>query len=398
MSWMPSQTGVRAVVAREFARIRGRTIYLFLLLIFPAVSFAILAAVFHNAVPSDLPVTVCDQDGSVLSRRIVRMIDATRTIRVAARVNDPAEGVRRMQDGSSYAVILIPDGAERDALRGVGAEVLAWTDGQWLLAESLVRTDLQRAVGTASAGVELRTREKKGAPPAAAAVRIEPIRTERHVLFNPNLNYLVYLLPTLMPAMLQIFILLTAVLAVGSEIREGTAKSWMETAGGSPLKAVTGKLLPYGTHFLIVGLAMLAILRAGFGMPIRGSAAWIAVGTAAFVIACFGVAVALVAWTANLRLATSLASFYAGPAFAFSGITFPYVGMPPAGKIWAALLPLTHYLRLLVGQAIRGGSATGPSGAASAVAALLAFALLAGGLSLVRLGRIAHDPTWWGRT
>ncbi len=386
--------GIRATAVREAARIRNRRILLCLLFVFPAVSFLILVGVFHNGVPSELPVMVCDQDGSSLSRRIVRMIDATRTIRVVSRVADPAEGMRHLQDGSSYAVILIPDNMERDVFRGTGGEVIAWSDGQWLLAESLIRNDLQRAVGTVSAGVEIRTRQKKGDLPEQAVVQAEPIGIERHTLFNPNMNYLVYLLPGLIPAMLQILIIMAAVLAVGSEIRDGTAGEWVDAAGGSIWKALIGKLLPYAAHFLVVTLCMLALLSAGFGVPCRGNALWIMAGSGAFVAACLGAAVALVAWTANLRLATSLASFYSGPAFAFSGMTFPMIGMPPAGKIWGALLPLTHYLRLLVEQGIRGGPS---SVACGATAALLAFVVI-GGLSVLRLGRIAGNPAYWGRT
>jgi hypothetical protein len=68
--------------------------------------------------------------------------------------------------------------------------------------------------------------------------------------------------------------------------------------------------------------------------------------------------------------------------------------MPAAGRLWGELLPLTHYLRILVNQGIRNA----PSGVSLApLTVLAAFAAAGVAASLWRLRRVASDPRYWGR-
>jgi hypothetical protein len=104
--------------------------------------------------------------------------------------------------------------------------------------------------------------------------------------------------------------------------------------------------------------------------------------------------VLLAAGFANLRLATSTAAFIAAPAFAFCGLTFPTAAMPLQAKVWGAILPLTHYLGVLVDQVMRGAPA---SASLPKLAALAGFVLVLPVLSHYRLARVLGDERYWGR-
>ena len=54
--------------------------------------------------------------------------------------------------------------------------------------------------------------------------------------------------------------------------------------------------------------------------------------------------------TMNLTQAISMGAAYSAPAFAFIGVTFPAESMPQLAQIWRALLPITHYMQLQIGQ------------------------------------------------
>jgi ABC-2 type transport system permease protein len=384
-----------AVARRECVRARADRTVLMLALVVPLVASLALAATFVRRVPGNLPVAVCDQDRSALSRRIVRMIDATRAIAVTARVDDPLAGERLVRRGEAYAVVLLPEGLERDVLRGDAPRVIAWVNQQWLLPGSLVARDLRAAVATASAGADLRARRARGEMPAAALAHIEPVRVARHALFSPTLDYLDFLLPALLATVLQMCVFMLTVHAVGSELKHGTAKAWTDAAGGGLGAALAGKLLPCTAWFTLLGLGHLAWMVAGFALPVRGSAALLVLSVPAFVLATQAVALAVVAWTANLRLATSLGAFYTGTAFAFSGVTFPAPSMPWLGRAWSALLPLTHELRLLFEQTLRGAPAVA---SCDSLLTLAAFVVIAGALAWARLPEVVREPRFWGRT
>lgn len=394
---MPRQkaVGLRAVFRRELKRMGSTRLYLFLMVVFPLLSFALLWATFHQQVPRDLPVAVHDADHSALSRRMIRMLDATSTLRVAAAVADMETGKKHILEKKAYALIVFPLDFEKDIRKGKSSPVVCFYNAQYLLAGSLITREVRNVAATASVTLNVGLRLQKGEMKPAAVTHAEAIRVELHGLFNPGLNYVHYLVSALLPTMLQIFIILVSVQSAGSELKEGTARQWLECAGSKTWKAVAGKMLPQTMVFSLMGLFMISLLYRFMGVPLRGSAGMIALGTLLFVLSYQAIGLLLTAWLANLRLATSVSAFYTGPAFAFTGITFPYMAMPLPGKLWANILPLTHYLRLLVEQAVRGAQ---PADSLPELVILSVFTIIALSAAGPRLAHVMRDKRYWGRT
>jgi ABC-2 type transport system permease protein len=385
---------MRAVLRREMRRIATRRLEPLLLVALPVVALAFTWAIFSAGLPRDLPVAVVDQDHSRLSRQLTRMIDATPTVHVSERPADPKAAEELILAGRVYAYVLLPEGLERDVKRGQAEPVVAYTNAQLLVPASLVRRDLLAATATLSGGIKLRRQRAAGETGAGARARFEPVRADIHALFNPQLNYVSYIFVALFPTLLHIFVLLAAVNSVGSELREGTAGEWLEAAKGSLPRALAGKLLPSTGAFLAVAAVAMTVLFGLAGVPMRGSLALLLLGTLLFVLAYQAIGVLIVALSANLRLATSVAAFLASPAFAYVGITFPTMGMPAFARFWGAVLPLTHYLKLLVDQSMKGAPA---SVSVPSLLALLAFVAVAPLLAWPRLRRVLHDERCWGK-
>jgi len=392
---MTSHPGARRTALRELHRIRQRALYPMLLFVLPFLSFALLWTIFSAGTVRDLPVAVVDLDGSPLSRRLVRMLDATPSLAVAHRVGSGLAAEDLLLEGVVYGAVLVPDGLERDVLRGTPPVVTLYRNSQFMLPSGVIRRDVLATVGTLAAGIEIRQREARGESPDEARARFEPVRTERRALFNPWLNYVYFLVSSLLPAMMQIFIIVASVHSVGVELKDGTGRAWLDAAGGSVVRAVAGKLLPYAAAYLAVTLVMLTLILRFMGVPRHGDLSILVAGTLLFVFACQGLGVLLAACFANLRLATSAAAFIATPAFAFAGLTFPLDAMPPFASSWARLLPLTHYLRLLVEQLMHGAPL---AVSLPGLWVLAGFALLAPVLALPRLARVLSDQRYWGRS
>lgn len=345
--------GMRAVFRRECRRMTTEPVYLLLTLVLPLISFMIFWVMFCAGTPNDIPVSILDADNSHTSRRVRLMLDASPRLKVVYRPVSIEEGKKQIHKGHSQAVIVLPANLEKDLLQGKAPKIVNYYNNEFLLTGSLVDQAVKTVVKTASKGADLSVRLKKGEMKPAALAHIEPVTIQKHVLFNPFLNYLYYLVTALAPALLQIFIMVMTVFVLGVEIKQGTFAQLYEQSAGSLAALTAGKILPYtGIYFLLAMLMNICIFGAS-GLPFKGSLAVVTAATALFVLACQAVAVLFVTVAANLRLALSAAAFYSTTAFAFAGVTFPVSAMPLPARFWSCLVPLTTYTKLIFGQSMK---------------------------------------------
>lgn len=388
------RTGLWAVIRREVHIIAHSPFYTLFLFLLPLGTFVVLGATFYEEIPRDMPIVICDRDDSGLSRQLIRMADATSALAVKSIVQDMEAGAAAIRRGEAYALIYIPENTERDAKRSAAPAITMYYNNQWLLTSGVISRAVREVIGTISAGLDLRSRMLKGEAPAEAMQHYEPIRVDTHPLFNPNMNYRFFLLPALFPTMIQAFVIMVAARALGGELKHGTAGEWLAVSGNRPWVACIGKLIPHGVCFSVLSLFMMAALVRFANVPFLGDPWVIGAATILFVAAYQSVGLALVAITANLRMANSLAGFYSGPAFAFAGITYPTAGMPLAAKCWGAGLPLTHYLYILMQQMLSGV----PSEAAGkSLLYLSLFVIIPPILFMPRMARLMRDPACWGK-
>jgi ABC-2 type transport system permease protein len=393
MNTSSRRTGFRAVVIREWRRIARSPFHLMMLVLFPLLGGWLIVMTFGTGAARELPIAVVDGDGSPLSRDLVRMIDATGGLRVSSLEPDMDAAERNVMRGTVYGIVSIPRGFERDVARGEAPVVTAFYNAQYVLPASQIKSALTAATATLSARIEVRQRVAARELPQAAAAHVEPITVDVHTLFNAPLNYVTYLVAALLPALLQIFIVTMTVHAYGTELKEGTAGEWFAAAGGHAVPAIAGKAVPYVAHVTALAFLMLAVLYGWLGVPFRGSFAAVGWATGLFVLAYVAMGFAFAAAAGELRIGTSLAAFYSAPAFAFAGVTFPVEGMPVAGQVWSSLLPVTHYLRVLVQQGMRGAPI---ETSWHSVLALIAFGLAPWPFLGWRMARLSRKPAGGG--
>lgn len=383
------QAFVRSAV-RECMRLRADPWDLAMATWIPLLALALFAWMFGAGVPRALPVAVVDHDNSVMSRELVRMIDAAPGLQVAARPADMQQAWAAVRAAEVYAVVHVPEGSGREILRGGSAVVFAYYNASHQTAGQAAERGIGDAV-QAAGGRFVRADVARIRGPDA--VRAPPLRVQATVLANAARSYEQFLLGLLFPALLYLAACLAMVSALGRELRDGTAGEWLQSCGDRLLPAVAGKLAPYLLLFTVHGtgsLVWLAAIRGG----VAGSAALLLAAQAGLYLASAGIALLLVGATRNLGVALSVTGLYAGTALAFSGATFPMQGAPLFAQAWSRLLPLTAYLRLQVQQLELGADWTA---SLPTVGGLLLFMLVAGGIGLVLYGRGARDPAAWGQ-
>lgn len=382
-----------AVVRREAQRLVRQPMYLVLMFVLPLVSFAFFALLFEKGVARDIPIALLDEDHSSLSRTVTQMIDATPTAWIAYEIQDMDEGERLMREGKAMAIVQIPAFFEKDILNNRQTHIENYVSGTNITVNGLLSKDIQTAVTTFTAGIQLQLLTKQGLTQRQAMAQLMPVRFDRHVLFNPYINYGYYLSPSFMPMMLMIFTVMATIFTIGTELKHSTAGEWLATGRGSVGAALAGKLLPVLTVLFLMSLVMLCFIFGVVGTPLNGSV-WVLVASSLlFVLSYQAIGIFMIAVLSNLRLALSLGGGYSVLAFTFSGLTFPIMAMWPAMRVVSRFFPFTYYTDVFVDQALRGAPVrcSLPDMGCVALFIVLPF------LCLPRLRRICTDKKFWGR-
>lgn len=382
-----------AVLQREVSRLSRQPMYMVLMVVLPVASFAFFALLFGKGVARNIPIAVLDEDHSTLSRKVTQMIDATPTAQVAYDIQDLPEGQRLMREGRIMAIVQIPAFFEKNILSNSQTHLENYVSGTNITVNGLLSKDIQTAVTTFSAGIQLQLLTKQGLTERQAMALLQPVRFNRHVLFNPYINYGYYLSPSFMPMMLMIFTVMVTIFAIGTELKHSTAKEWIDTAGGSPLAALTGKILPITVTMFLMSVLMFVIIFKIVGVPLNGSLTVLLVSSLLFILSYQAIAAFIIALLSNLRLSLSIGGGYSVLAFTFSGLTFPIMAMWPAMRYVSRIFPFTYYTDVFIDQMLRGAPVVCSLPDMGYMALFCVLPLLC----LPRLKRICSEPEFWGR-
>lgn len=382
-----------AVTRREVGRLTHRPMYLSLLFVLPLISFAFFALLFERGVARNIPIAVLDEDHTTLSRKVTQMIDDTPTALVAYGIQSMDEGERLMREGRIMAIVQIPAFFEKNILSNSQTHLENYVSGTNVTVNGLLSKDIQTAVTTFTAGIQIQILTKQGLSERQAMAQLMPVRFNKHVLFNPYINYGYYLSPSFMPMMLLIFTVMATIFAIGTELKYATARQWLATGNDSMGAALLGKLLPVTAVLFFMSLVMLLVIFKVVGVPLNGSLTVVLIGTVFFLLSYQSLSVLIVALLANLRLSLSIGGGYSVLAFTFSGLTFPIMAMWAPMRWLSRLFPFTYYTDIFIDQMMRGAPVVYSLPDLGYMALFIVLPLLC----LPRLKRVCTEEKFWGR-
>jgi len=181
-----------------------------------------------------------------------------------------------------------------------------------------------------------------------------PIEGLTKILYNPDSQSQLFMIPGLIPIILQVQALILSALAIVREREQGTMEQLIVT----PIKSwelMLGKSIPY----LVLSAAnMFVLLWLGswlFGVEVAGSY-WGLVGLSfIFIVGSLGMGVLISNLAQSQMQAMYIAVFVVLiPAIILSGLMYSRDNMPLVTYYYSELLPVTHYLEITRGIMLRG--------------------------------------------
>ena len=324
------------VFRRELRRMASRRIYWVTSLVLPLFSLVFMATIFGNGQMQNLPIGVVDTENTSASRNIIRMADATPTLRITHQYANETEAKKTVQKKDVYGYLLIEEGIlcyyYHNAMLSVGGEIHSTLES--LLKQVSVTPLVTEAIGL-------------GEEEADIVSFLMPTSETEFPTYNHFRNYAVYLTQPFFFVFLQVLLLLVTTYALGSESKFGTSDEWLQSARGNIGIAVLGKLLPYTFIFILMGVLANVVFFQWIQIPLQGSLWTINGMTILFVCATQALALFLYSLFPVLSLIISVVSMIGSLGATLSGVTFPVVFMDTP-VYWASFFfPIRHFMEVV---------------------------------------------------
>lgn len=345
MSSSQTYSPFRSVLLREWRRMTSRRLYFGVCIILPLFTLFFMATIFGNGQMENIPIGIVDQDNTASSRAIARNISAVPTFKVTRHFVNEEAARKAVQKKEIYGYLSIPPKFEQDAISGKNA-TLSYYYHYALLS---VGGELMAAFETSLAPVSLSPIVMQAVALGVEQDKITtfllPVQASNHPIYNPSLDYSVYLSQPFFFVLFQVLILLITVYAVGIEIKFRTADEWLFVAKGNMVTAVLGKLLPYTIIFILIGWLANYVMFGILHIPFQGSWLLMNMLTALFVVATQALGLFLFSLFPAISLIISIVSMVGSLGATLSGVTFPVTNMYPLVRDASYLFPVLAFYR-----------------------------------------------------
>ena len=314
-------------------------------LVVPLIYPLLYSWIYNNETIHEVPVVVVDNCHTSLSRKFIRMCDASPDVQVKYYAQDLEEAKSLVSRQLVKGVYLIPSSFDGDVYGLKQGTISVYCDMSLVLTykaifqtAQAVASDMNTKMQIALSG-NFTDREDE--------IQTKPLDFEEVPIFNPTGGYGSFLIPCVLILIIQQTMLLGIGLAAGTARESNRYQDLVPVSRhyNGIFRIVLGKSLAYFMIFSVVTAYLTIIVPRLFGFTSLLSGAPLLALMVPYILACifFGMMLScLVRYRENVIL---LVVFTSIPFLFLSGISWPQSNMPGVWRSIATLLPSTFGVR-----------------------------------------------------
>ena len=313
--------------------------------------------IYNNEVVREVPVVVVDNSHSQLSRKFIRMCNASPDVKVVAYVDDMDEGKMLIGRNVARALYYIPSDFQTRIYRMQQATISVYCDMSLVLTYKaayqtalMVSQEMNSEIQIQLAGKYTKREEQ---------IQAKPLEADGQALFSPAGGYGSFVLP----AVLMLIIQQTLVLGIG--LSAGTARESNRFQNLVPpdrryyhgmFRVVFGKAMCYLMIYILMGAWLTIIVPRIFHFPCLAHWQDLLAIMLPYTLACifFGMTVScLVRYRENVML---IMVFVSVPLLFLTGVSWPQTEIPGFWQGVSSLFPSTFGVRAYIRLNSMGGT------------------------------------------
>ena len=316
----------------------GVMIFFFLV---PFIYPLLYAFIYNNELVREAKMVVVDQSNSSLSRKYVRMIDATADVKVVGACADMEEAKRMLDTKQAYGILLVPSDFSKDLHAGRQTTVSLYSDMSSLLFYKAFLLSATEA--SFELGKEVRMHNNPVPTEKLEQLTVNPIPYESVTLFNTQNGFASFLVPAILILVIQ----QTLVLGIGMLGGTAREKNRFHTLVpvskhfNGTLRIVFGKSLAYLVLYILVCGWTLVVVPKLFGLPQLASPFTLTMFILPYLFACIFFAITLSGFMVSRESPMMIFVFTSVFLLFISGISWPMHSIPSFWKATGYLFPST---------------------------------------------------------
>lgn len=297
---------------------------------------------YKQASVKSLPIAIIDQDDTPLSHKMIDALDEN--FYLSVKKVTPKDDDIQNEIYNYEAIVRIPKGFEGDINYKRHPHIQVEVNGANMITGNYANIGVRTVLGTLNAGIEIIGLQKKGIPIETAKTQWEAFAIDDTRYFNATSNYLLFMLPGILGAVLQQVYLLAMALTFSAE-HERNSFSEITKISNNPFIIFLAKSIPYWVIGVLLWAVIQYVMFPFFKIDIPMHQGALLLMTALFILALTGIGI-MVSWLLPSQLkATEVLMVISTPSFILSGFTWPLEAMPVWIQNISNCIPLTHFLR-----------------------------------------------------
>ena len=283
-----------------------RQVYFWMMVVVPLASSWFFFDLMNEGAVERVPVGIVDLDNTSLSRTLTRNLSAFKTVDVKYHFRNYQEATDAVQRGLVLGFFYIPSDLSEKALSGNKPTVSYYINYAYYTPASTMFKGFKTISVMANGAIVSTALQTLGVPGPTISATLQPVLTDVHALNNPWTNYSYYLNNSFVPCFLALIILLVTAFSIGTELKYGTCRQWLQEAGDSIIVAITGKILPQTVIFTAMGWFIQLMMYRIYSFPLNCAPSHMLWAMFLFVLANQGWALFVMCVVPNFRLGSML--------------------------------------------------------------------------------------------
>lgn len=229
---------------------------------------------YNNEEVREAPAVVIDQDNSVMSKKMMRKLNSTDSVKIVAEISTMDEAEHLLRNREIYGIFVIPFNFEQDVLSGRSGTLSYYGDASYVIIYSKITSAVQSVIREFSQEIGAERQIEMGVDPALALGNSAPITPVIVPLYNPQNGYATYMLPPVYVLIVYQCLFMALVISMILGRRSDFDKSLVEDTKRSPLTvaycALLGKWLAYLLVSMMVFIAYMGLTPIYYQLPFHG--------------------------------------------------------------------------------------------------------------------------------